>query len=80
MESSEGLRTHGRLSKEDGDANRKERDRPGNLVDVQRYGAFHRLLHTFQCHGKARNVLSRNLCKVSRFVGLLKLQIPAQGR
>jgi hypothetical protein len=73
MESSEGLRTHGRLSKEDGDSNCKERDRPCNLVDVQRYGAFHRLLHTFHCHGKARTVLSGNLCKVSRLVGSLKM-------
>jgi hypothetical protein len=29
----------------------------------------------FHCSGKAWSVLSRNLCKVSRFVGWLRMQI-----
>lgn len=65
------LRVHKRLGKKDGHANCQERHRPCKFVEVQQDAAFHGFLPSCHCPGKAWSVLSRNLCKVSRFVGWL---------
>jgi hypothetical protein len=56
------------LCEEDDYANCEERDRPGNLAEVQHDRAFHRFLHAFHSHGYDSTVLSGKLSKVSRFV------------